>query len=132
MSAQINYLSFLDFATSIIGLNNSEIYNRNVVSRSYYAMYHCILNEFGPFKKIPKKGVHQQLAINLSRLNVKEADEKKLKRLLYTLENERNKRIIADYKLDSQLNELDAKQSIATANKFISKVKSIKDNIQEN
>lgn len=112
---------FLIIADLICKANDDEIHIRTAISRCYYSMYHKALSllQSTPFK-YPNMGCHASLVRYL--LEDAARNERhsplKLKRLSYMLQQEKDKRVHADYELDHPLTIGHANESLKTAKRF--------------
>ncbi|HEQ3533769.1 TPA: hypothetical protein VGS95_002085 [Vibrio parahaemolyticus] len=89
---------------SLLNTASNEPEYRNVVSKSYYAMYHSVLSilENQP-PRYGGEGVHASLISYLESYDVKTCERHNpmsLKALAIVLAQYKDKRVIADYKLD--------------------------------
>lgn len=117
----INPEDFLRSAESIADIENSEIYARNAVSRSYYSMYHKILSILDREPPRQKgKGCHANLIDYLKNNGegLECFESKSLVRLSYMLRQQKERRVDADYKLYLNFELKNAKESYKVANKF--------------
>lgn len=116
---------FLTFVTDIQSTASTEIEFRNIMSRSYYSMYHSaleILKEEPP--TYAGQGSHASLSTYLESNDVKtleKHDPRSLKALSYILKQYKAKRCIADYELHETITQANATESLEAAKKFNAK-----------
>ncbi|ROV56660.1 hypothetical protein [Neisseria chenwenguii] len=112
---------FADSAQAMLG--ESEVCNRNAVSRIYYSVYHTGLkfafNDLG-FAYKTGMSLHKQL-IDFFKCQ----DRKDLKVIGRQMEKLRNARNEADYALDSYVSPEDAKLDVRLALQTISQIEQI-------
>ncbi|WP_342609235.1 hypothetical protein [Vibrio tritonius] len=108
----------VEHANLLLSNSSCEVEYRNVVSKSYYAMYHSvlsILNNKPP--RYDKQGVHASLISYLQSHDIKSLEQyepTKLKALSFMLSQYKDKRVAADYCLDLTVTK-DQALEIATA-----------------
>lgn len=83
--------------------STSEIDRRNAVSRTYYAMYHHVLNTGIEVTPYAGQGVHQCLIDTM-----RARSDSKQRRASYILENAKKMRHLADYDLHAIFTESEA------------------------
>lgn len=111
---------FIAVAEACVQLG-SEIGYRNAVARSYYAMYHQVLDLLAeqPYQK-NGVGVHSSLIQYLQNPSPEEeCDRTNLKRLALMLKAAKTNRVKADYNLDSTIfNKCVSEDAIASAQRL--------------
>ncbi|MBJ6928181.1 hypothetical protein GU271_11290 [Vibrio cholerae] len=122
-----DFLSLVQSATTVA---NHEIDYRNIISRSYYGMYHGVL-EILTKQPIPIKGVgcHESLKEYLTSYDAKRDepfDRKDLQRLKTLLEIYKAKRTKADYELDEEICKNEAIACFNALVKFLQQCSSMK------
>ncbi|CAH6804837.1 HEPN domain-containing protein [Vibrio chagasii] len=110
---------FLTTAESVFKLNGScESHIRCTISRSYYSMYHKVLETLdnSPYA-YTGKGCHASLIeyLQSDAKNEERIDFSQLRRLSYMLKQEKDRRVDADYRLEFEFSGIHAEQSIQTA-----------------
>lgn len=112
---------FLNVAEVICENNPQEIQVRCAISRSYYSMYHRVLEVLDnePLQYVGK-GSHSSLIhyLQTDAEHDESIDHSQLRRLSYMLNAEREKRVVADYRLEHQLDMAHAQASISAAKKL--------------
>ncbi|WP_435234496.1 hypothetical protein ACR30L_12030 [Psychromonas sp. PT13] len=102
----------------------SEVKIRASISSSYYSMYHKVLSILSnePIR-YEGKGIHAALIkyLQTDAKHDENYDFMTLKSLAYMLKQEKDSRVIADYKLCSILEIQNAKNSCITAKRFFEK-----------
>ena len=112
---------FLNFAINIHSTASTEIEFRNVMSRSYYTMYHSaleILDNAPP--SYVGQGSHASLSTYLES-NDETYDSRSLIALSYMLKQYKAKRCIADYVLSENVTKEQATESLNAAKRFTQK-----------
>ena len=124
-------VSFKDFYTSAeILLNNpdsTEIDFRNLISRSYYAVFH-LSREISSNFPVPKdeatyqkRGSHEEVIIKFE----KHAD-KRFQSLSYLIKQRKFKRANADYDIDLDIKRLDTAQHFYAVQGLLAKLEALK------
>ncbi|PMJ92843.1 hypothetical protein [Vibrio sp. 10N.261.55.A7] len=119
----------VDHADKILNDSSSEVAYRTAVSKSYYAMYHSVLDILE--NKPPQyngQGVHASLISYLASHDVKTSethDANTLKSLSYILAQYKSKRALADYQLLDTVTEAHAIESLNAAKKLKSRCDSL-------
>jgi ABC-type phosphate transport system auxiliary subunit len=114
---------FLQLVKQTLPQACSEIDYRNIISRSYYGMYHGTL-EMLTTQPVPIKGAgcHKSLSEYLASYDAKTCepyDIKELRRLKTFLEINKTKRVKADYELDAEIIQNDAVASCDVLEKYL-------------
>lgn len=106
---------FLDFAENVLS-NNDEISCRNAISRSYYSLYHSVCGEL---KYCPPTSHHGVISyLRSTKANNKESlDPMVMRRVAAILEQTKKQRQVADYDLNHNINDTDAKSTILLVKK---------------
>lgn len=108
---------FLIFAENVLK-NNTEICNRNAISRAYYAFYHSACDSLRHCPPTSHSGVISYLRSPTQ--NSKEKfDEVKMRQIAALLEQMKQQRQIADYDLSTNIEHIDASTVISTVKKGI-------------
>jgi uncharacterized protein (UPF0332 family) len=102
---------FLKFAKNLP--EDSEINNRNAISRAYYAAYHSCSEKFTSEKSTPG-GVHATLISSLEK-----SPNSQDRKIGYLLRDIKNKRTIADYQLAEAVTLADRQTTLKTTAKLI-------------
>jgi len=110
----VNKNEFLDFAKNLPG--DSEINNRNAVSRAYYAAYHTCLEKFSPAQSAAG-GVHAKLIDGLIK-SPSSAD----RQIGYILKDIKDRRTISDYFLAEEVTLADRQKAVISTEKLIALV----------
>ncbi|MFM4993845.1 hypothetical protein ACEUCK_18185 [Aeromonas veronii] len=111
---------FLSFATDSVQ-RADEIGYRNAIARSYYAMFHEV-RELVVSLPNYSSHAHDGLIQYLRNPNKDEPyDKMALRGLAAMLQQQKGKRVVADYDLSSDVNSSDALESIKTAERFFQK-----------
>lgn len=103
---------FLDFAENILA-SDEEINCRNAISRSYYSLYHSVCEELKHCPPTSHQGVISYLRSNNQEL----LDPMVMRRIAAILEQTKKQRHVADYDLDHNIDESDAKSTIILVKK---------------
>lgn len=116
-------IEFLHFSKKIISISPiSEVDYRQAVSRSYYCAYHQVkikAESMGIPTEAYKGGTHSSLRQTLIELR---PANNKLKGIAFRLNNFHALRVVADYKLDIEVTEKTAKESIAICEKILTEL----------
>ncbi|WP_075322416.1 hypothetical protein [Acidithiobacillus albertensis] len=115
-------IDFLNFSTSILNNNSSEIIRRNAISRSYYAVYTNAINLKNKFG-LPTYSDHRSHSALQTAL--KNHSDRRLKLLSARIKIAHSKRIICDYKLDENVTMSDARQSLVFNQKIFNDITSM-------
>lgn len=109
---------FLDFAESVL-INNNEISNRNAVSRSYYSLYHSVCAELKHCPPTSHSGIISYLR-SRNENKGEDLDQSTMLKLAALLEQTKKQRVVADYDLEHNIDETDAKSTILLVRKGLS------------
>jgi len=115
----VNSIDFLDFAKDSIS-RNDEIGYRNAVARAYYCAYHHV----APIMMNAPQDSHKDLIsylINDSWRGNESFQKLDLIALGHILNQMKGKRVISDYKLNSEVTKSEATSAILSAERLISK-----------
>jgi len=111
---------FLNFATDSVQ-RKDEIGHRNAVARSYYAMFHEVRDLLVALPNYSSHA-HDGLIQYLKNPDKDEPYERMaLRGLAAMLQQQKGKRVVADYDLDSDVNSNDALESIRVAERLFQK-----------
>lgn len=103
---------FLDFAESILA-SCQEINCRNAISRSYYSLYHSVCEKL---KNCPPTS-HQGVISYLRNKNQESLDPMTMRKIAAILEQTKKQRHVADYDLNHNIDESDAKSTLILVKK---------------
>ncbi|MEQ4451722.1 hypothetical protein ACFX4S_14260 [Kosakonia sp. YIM B13605] len=121
MTYSLKSQDILDVAEALMNIQSEAAY-RSAISRSYYAMFHAVLEalESNP----PSSQNHHAALIQYLQNADREPNEKlsarTRKRLSIFLRQERFNRNRADYELSRRMSNKEAEQSFLTATRFMS------------
>jgi uncharacterized protein (UPF0332 family) len=93
---------------------DSEINNRNAISRSYYTAYHSCLEVYKPNLTTIHGGVHSQLIESLEK-----STDQNDRKIGFILKDIRNRRSIADYFLNDEVTESDRDKAIKSTERLV-------------
>lgn len=112
---------FLTMAEQLSENGPSAMEIRCAISRSYYSMYHKALSTIDSEPiRYTSKGCHAGLIeyLQTDAKNRETIEFLQLKRLSFMLNDQKKKRITADYFLEDELTERHASESVISARKF--------------
>ena len=122
-----------EFAESLTGSNSSEVSLRTVAGRSYYASFHRC-TQFCEAENLPEpeyadeaKGVHDTLIKKFTtyKKNSNDARALALRAVGFMLQNCREIRVRADYKITSDWNSNDTEQALRFYGRIENKLSSL-------
>lgn len=139
----VSYLDFKRFSEQSIPIQDymvEEICLRVLVSASYYAIYHRALELSSLVRTFPINDVPGSTHKKLSDFYVKPFDirdcfqinddvRSKMKRVGYVLQTLHTRRVLADYKIDDTMSEVDMHAVISQSSKYIDIINDIVDSL---
>lgn len=120
----VNCNDFLKLAKDALSNANDEIEFRNIISRAYYSSYHRIK----PLLSTSAPKTHSALIDYLCNANdtyCEDIDSVTLREIGLILEQEKVKRVTADYFLKRKITRFDSEVSIENAEEFKRMIESI-------
>ncbi|HGJ5884617.1 hypothetical protein [Arsenophonus sp.] len=120
---------FLHHAKDFVNMS-CEAGFRSATSRSYYALYHEVCSILQHCPPTTHDGVLNYLTRD-TRRNAEPFDKMSLIQLGAVLGQQKTKRKKADYELDDDFLEIEAKSSIAVVEKMINKIDELKNELKD-
>lgn len=113
-----------DFFKSVHGLDESvEVNCRNIASRSYYSLYHSARQMFDDVPQYDGMGSHESLIKFMEHSYVPgDYDKKHVKTISYMLSSIKHLRVKADYLLDTNFSNGEARSVKSTVDKCLIKI----------
>ncbi len=120
----INAEDFYTSAKNIVGQEaTSEVDRRTAISRAYYSVYHKVLSVLdNDPRSYSGKGCHGSLIhyLQTDAQHEESIEFSTLRRIAYILKQERDNRILADYKLDAEVSPLLVERTFASVDRCFS------------